>query len=104
MSPKESAKRQQHLDTVGCELLEIKLSGDLLERVETISAEMDIAPGEVVRLALQRVVGGMAPELENELRRYIKTTGLGGKGKDLTPGLVDKHYRRDLAGGGEIIL
>ena len=102
---KDKAKtRQEHLASVGSELLRVKLSGDLLERVEAISAEMDVAPDEVIRLAVQRVVGGMAPELEEELKTYISTTGIGAARRKLEPGIVDRHYRRGPAGGGEIIL
>jgi len=104
MSSRTTGTRLEHLASVGSELLRVKLSGDLLERVEAISDEMDVAPEEVVKLAVQRVVGGMAPELEAELRIYISTTGMGGRRKKLEPGVVDRHFRRGPVGGGEITL
>ncbi len=104
MSTRQGTKRQEHLEHVGSELLRVKLSGDLLERVEAISEEMDVAPEEVIRLAVQRVVGGMAPELEAELKIYISTTGIGGSRRKIEPGIVDRHFRQGPAGGNEIIL
>ncbi len=104
MSTRKVTTRQEHLEHVGSELLRVKLSGDLLERVEAISAEMDVAPDEVVKLAVQRVVGGMAPELESELKRYISTTGIGRARRKIEPGIVDRQYRSGPAGGGEIVL
>jgi len=58
----------------------------------------------VVRLAVQRVVGGMAPDLEAELKIYISTTGIGGRRRKLDPGIVDRHFKPGPAGGGEITL
>lgn len=104
MSTKKVTTRQEHLEHVGSDLLHVKLSGDLLERVEAISEEMDVAPEEVVRLAVQRVIGGMAPELEAELKHYIGTTGIGGSRRTLEPGIVDRHFRQGPAGAGEIVL
>ena len=104
MTKEQARTRLAHLEQAGSELLRVKLSGDLLERVEAISQEMDIVPEEVVRLAVQRVVGGMAPELEAELRQYISAVGLGGARKVFTPGMVDGHSRPGPAGGCEIIL
>jgi hypothetical protein len=104
MSTRKATTRQAHVEHVGSELLRVKLSGDLLERVESISEEMDVAPEEVVRLAVQRVVGGMALELETELKLYISTTGIGGTRRKLDPGIVDRHFRQGSAGAGEIML
>jgi len=104
MSTRKATTRQDHLARAGSELLRVKLSGDLLERVESISEEMDVAAEEVVRLAVQRVVGGMAPELETELKIYIRTTGIGGTRRKPEPGIVDRHFRQGPAGAGEIIL
>ncbi len=104
MSEKKVTTRQAHLEHAGSALLRVKLSGDLLDRVEAISEEMDVAPEEVVRLAVQRVVGGMAPELETELKIYISTTGIAGSRRKIEPGIVDRHFRQGPAGGGEIVL
>jgi len=104
MNTRKTTTRQEHLERAGSELLRIKLSGDLLERVEAISEELDVAPEEVVRLAVQRVVGGMAPDLEAELKIYISTTGIGGRRRKLEPSIVDRHFKPGPAGGGEITL
>lgn len=104
MSTRKVTTRQEHLEHVGSELLRVKLSGDLLERVEAISEEMDVAPEEVVKLAVQRVVGGMAPELEAELKRYISTIGIGMGRRKMDSGIVDRHFRQGPAGAGEITL
>ena len=104
MNTRKTTTRQEHLERAGSELLRIKLSGDLLERVESISEELDVAPEEVVRLAVQRVVGGMAPDLEAELKIYISTTGIGGRRRKLEPSIVDRHFKPGPAGGGEIPL
>lgn len=91
MSTRKVATGQEHLERAGSEMLRIRLSGDLLERVAAISEELDVAPGEVVKLAVQRVLGGMAPDLEAELKLYISTTGLGGRRRTHEPGVVDRH-------------